>query len=141
MKNPELADILKRALRYIPQEGDEEMDLAEDIMAAIGGLQSEPASPTGSITPGPWRVSKHDALRFTFHVNAGPAGYEQNRVAIVTGDSPKDCSEGNAQLISACPEIAEALEMALESLDETNVPEEWDCRPKIRAALRKAGLL
>lgn len=61
-------------------------------------------------TPGPWRVAKHDALRFTFHIDAGPAGYERNRVAIVSGDSARDCAEANARLIAAAPELLEALE-------------------------------
>lgn len=63
--------------------------------------------------PGPWRVAKHDALRYTFHVDAGPAGYERKRIAIVSGESVKDCAEANANLMALAPEFLEALEMAL----------------------------
>jgi hypothetical protein len=46
--------------------------------------------------------------------------------------------EANARLIAAAPELLAALEMALESLDAVDVPQEWDCRSKVRAAIAKA---
>ncbi len=91
-------------------------------------------------TLGPWRIG--DAGKTVFGpFTASPCPVT---VAKMPEASPR-CGAGerkaNAQLIAAAPEMAEALGMALESLDETNVPQEWDCRHKIRAALRKAGLL
>lgn len=44
----------------------------------------------------------------------------------------------NAALMAAAPELLGALEMALESLDAVDVPQEWDCRSKARAAIAKA---
>ena len=43
-----------------------------------------------------------------------------------------------AHLVAAAPELQAALEMALESLDAVDVPQEWDCRSKVRAAIAKA---
>ena len=44
----------------------------------------------------------------------------------------------NAALMAAAPDLLAALEMALESLDAVDVPQEWDCRSKVRAAIAKA---
>ena len=44
----------------------------------------------------------------------------------------------NAALMAAAPDLLGALEMALESLDAVDVPQEWDCRSKARAAIAKA---
>ena len=44
----------------------------------------------------------------------------------------------NAALMAAAPDLLAALEMALESLDVVDVPQEWDCRSKARAAIAKA---
>ncbi len=44
----------------------------------------------------------------------------------------------NAALMAAAPDLLAALEMALESLDAVDVPQEWDCRSKARAAIAKA---
>jgi hypothetical protein len=47
-------------------------------------------------------------------------------------------AELNSHLIAAAPDLLAALEMALESLDAVDVPQEWDCRSKARAAIAKA---
>ena len=89
-----------------------------------------------TFTPGSWRANiAADSLR----VPDGVCSADGLHVCDVAsyGASPST-RHANARLIASAPELAEALEMALESLDETNVPEEWDCRPKIRAALAKA---
>ncbi len=44
----------------------------------------------------------------------------------------------NAALMAAAPDLLAALEMALESLDAVDVPQEWDCRSKVRDAIAKA---
>ena len=44
----------------------------------------------------------------------------------------------NAALMAAAPDLLAALEMALESLDVVDVPQEWDCRSNARAAIAKA---
>ena len=68
------------------------------------------------ITPLPYRVSSHDALRYTFHIDAGPAGYDRKRVAIVTGDCKRDGSEANAAYLAhaanVLPGLVELLELA-----------------------------
>ena len=46
--------------------------------------------------------------------------------------------EAEARLTASAPELLAALEMALESLDVVDVPQEWDCRSKARAAIAKA---
>jgi hypothetical protein len=46
--------------------------------------------------------------------------------------------EAEARLTASAPELLAALEMALESLDAVDVPQEWDCRSKVRAAIAKA---
>ena len=100
----------------------------------------------GKHTPGPWRVSRHDALRYTWHVNAGPAGYSQKRVAIVPGDSSADCAEANAALIAAAPDMLEALRSAAAFAEQWVGANEGsmlaDAREamlaKARAAIRKA---
>ena len=51
---------------------------------------------------------------------------------------PTPTMEADAGLIAAAPEMLAALEMALESLDAVDVPQEWDCRSKIRDAIAKA---
>jgi hypothetical protein len=50
----------------------------------------------------------------------------------------RDGDPRDAHLVAAAPELLEALEMALESLDAVDVPQEWDCRSKVRAAIAKA---
>lgn len=46
--------------------------------------------------------------------------------------------EAEARLTASAPELLAALEMALESLDAVDVPQEWDCRSKVRAVIAKA---
>jgi hypothetical protein len=50
----------------------------------------------------------------------------------------RDGDPANAHLIAAAPELLAALEMAMESLDAVDVPQEWDCRSKVREAIAKA---
>ena len=92
-----------------------------------------------TFTPGPWRAHiAADSIRLSDGVCSAD-GLHVCDVASY-GALPSTI-HANARLIASAPELAEALGMALESLNETNVPKEWDCRPKIRAALAKAGLL
>jgi hypothetical protein len=81
-------------------------------------------------TPGPW------------HTQGCTIYAGKNRVA-QTWDTwydglPTPTMEADAGLIAAAPEMLAALEMALESLDAVDVPQEWDCRSKVRAAIAKA---
>jgi hypothetical protein len=50
----------------------------------------------------------------------------------------RDGDPRDAYLVAVAPELLAALEMALESLDAVDVPQEWDCRSKVRAAIEKA---
>jgi hypothetical protein len=50
----------------------------------------------------------------------------------------RDGDPRDAHLVAAAPELLAALEMALESLDAVDVPQEWDCRSKVRAVIAKA---
>jgi hypothetical protein len=81
-------------------------------------------------SPGPW------------HTQGCTIYAGKNRVA-QTWDTwydglPTPTMEADAGLIAAAPEMLAALEMALESLDAVDVPQEWDCRSKVRAAIAKA---
>lgn len=49
-----------------------------------------------------------------------------------------DEMDANARLIVAAPDMLAALRLALESLDAIPVPQEWDTRSVIRAAIAKA---
>jgi hypothetical protein len=49
----------------------------------------------------------------------------------------RDGDPRDAHLVAAAPELLEALEMALESLDAVDVPQEWDCRSKVREVIAK----
>ena len=81
-------------------------------------------------SPGPW------------HTQGCTIYAGKNRVA-QTWDTwydglPTPTMEADAGLIAAAPEMLAALEMALESLDAVDVPQEWDCRSKVRTAIAKA---
>lgn len=60
-------------------------------------------------TPGPWRIARHDTLKHVRHVDAGPAGYERETVAILDGPQ----SDANATLIRTAPEMLVALRALL----------------------------
>jgi len=49
-----------------------------------------------------------------------------------------DCTRPELRLMAAAPEMLNALDAALESLDAIDVPQEWDCRSVIRAAISNA---
>jgi hypothetical protein len=67
--------------------------------------------------------------------------YVPNDWALTSGSivcQMRDGDPRDAHLVAAAPELLAALEMALESLDAVDVPQEWDCRLKVRAAIAKA---
>jgi len=141
--NAELADILSRALRFIPRNEEEERDLVEDIQTALKDLQ--PALPVPRITPGPWELRGSRLVT------------DANGVVIaddVSANHP-GTPEANARLIAAAPEMAAAL-LALVGQNAASslcVHKPKDCFGRVmgtwsedaaeagRAALRKAGLL
>jgi len=47
-------------------------------------------------------------------------------------------TEGSFHSDQAADDLLAALEMALESLDAVDVPQEWDCRSKVRTVIAKA---
>lgn len=49
-----------------------------------------------------------------------------------------DCTRIELRLMAAAPQMLAALDAALESLDAIDVPQEWDCRSVIRAAISNA---
>lgn len=68
--------------------------------------------------------------------------YVPNDWALTSGSIICQMRDGDpryAHLVAAAPELLAALEMALESLDAVDVPQEWDCRSKVRAAIAKAS--
>ena len=103
-------------------------------------------------TPGPWKVVPcpihhgkhpfHDA-RWVMTADAVVEHSEHvpNDWHLTSGSiicQMRDGDPQNAHLIAAAPELLAALEMAMESLDAVDVPQEWDCRSKVRAAIAKA---
>jgi len=82
-------------------------------------------------TPGPWRATTHD------HPEQGVyAGY---RIAKMTGGEIQR-DRANAHLIAAAPDMAEALEKALNFITntESEMGETLPCGDAARAALAKA---
>lgn len=136
--NAELADILSRALRFIPRDGEEERDLAEDIQTALKDLQ--PTKPASRITPGPWKVVDRWSV-----VSA-----DGLHVAEVNGYGAMfETREANARLIAVAPELAmaalSAREMLGEMLRTAASNDQADAIDEVSsaltAALAKAGLL
>ncbi len=87
------------------------------------------------------KATSHAPWKAEFGGKAGGWGVLSARgesIAYVRQDIIHD--EANARLIAAAPELLAALEMALESLDAVDVPQEWDCRSKVRAAIAKAQI-
>ena len=126
--NAELADILSRALRFIPRNEEEERDLVEDIQTALKDLQ--PALPVPRITPGPWELRGSRLVT------------DANGVVIaddVSANHP-GTPEANARLIAAVPEMAAAL-LALVDTTNAHCPVDHPALPLARNILRKAGLL
>lgn len=88
-----------------------------------------------TFTPGPWEITWHIAqdgagrTKYKLPIKIGP---------IVVGDSPKDLSERDAQLISAAPDLLEAV---IRFLQWENSDESWtDVATAAAAAVRKAGV-
>jgi len=87
-------------------------------------------------TPGPWEaVKRNDGYGDSYmlvQTVQEPGGWE---IADVRADVP--CHKANARLISAAPELLEALEALIEETDpmQLNAGEPW-CR--VRAAIAKA---
>lgn len=88
-------------------------------------------------TPGPWRYRQITALSvYAFYIIDGDASL----VAEVAMQS--EAEEANARLIAAAPELADALEAALDALsNRAGWPEEEPTLVRARAALHKAGRL
>ncbi len=100
-------------------------DLFALINEANGLLQAEWSINTApTYTPGPWTLLP-DTSGWTLHGGGGEVTTEAF-----------DRSDGDANLISAAPELLEALEMIL---NETNAGT-WDCLPVVnaKAAIAKA---
>jgi hypothetical protein len=97
-------------------------------------------------TPGPWRFIVEDNA-----VVAHPEEYDLV-VAMVYApvrdfalDRDNGSHEGNARLIAAAPDMADALRLALNCLlgqypEHCRMPDEADAIATITAALNKAGL-
>lgn len=109
-----------------------------------------------SHTPGPWAITSQDGA--DFHVTAPDGDDDPWNVAVVVGacgypDDPRTgCTEGNARLIAAAPELLEALKAADEALAQftafeddarhimgnTNFAIVQQRREQVRAAIAKA---
>lgn len=75
-------------------------------------------------TPGPWHVMRGDVL-----------DKNGRMVASIEGFCPGEAEIYDAQLISAAPELLEALQDALHAYDKHSEYSEWDFA---RAAIAKA---
>lgn len=80
-------------------------------------------------TPGPWKANKWAP---GWSVSAPLHGLT------VCMLPERDNSDANARLIAAAPDLLAALHIALESMDAIHVPQEWDTRSVIRAAIARA---
>ena len=94
-------------------------------------------------TPGPWtvvRASKSTILK-ELYVRAGPD--RVSRVVLPTARGIAEC-EANAHLISAAPEMLEALTLVRDALDQFALPYKYTLMaerafgPQIRDAIKKA---
>jgi len=65
-------------------------------------------------------------------------GGDPFEIASISFERPDGECEANARLIAAAPALLEAARAALESLDAVDVPQEWDSRPLLRAAIAAA---
>lgn len=138
MKSSDLADILNRALRYIPHEGSDEMDLIEDIQAALGDLAKKLDGGVGGCTPGPWSWNRMPHRFLLLSAKGEETGLA---VRILVAEDEVWPNQPNARLIAAAPEMAEALGRALDVLDDLPFPEGEGAKQAARAALAKAGIL
>lgn len=96
---------------------------------------------TAQHTPGPWFVHNHSR---PFAIYAGPKGHDDSvaRPDAILGHVFKSHVNGhqgqqiaNAHLIAAAPELLDALELALHSLE---CGLDSPCIPVVRAAIAKA---
>lgn len=87
-------------------------------------------------TPGPWRVSeKRGDLIDIRHNSNGIGAISLNLAHVVARQSWLKEAEANANLISAAPELLEALQDALHMYDKHGECPEWDFA---RSAIKKA---
>lgn len=89
-------------------------------------------------TPGPWAVHAHATDTYTIYV----AGRHWDSWAVAHVGYTKE-DEANARLISAAPDLLEALEFMLSVFNETypdvaDDEEDREAWAKARAAIRKA---
>lgn len=61
------------------------------------------------ITPLPYRVSSHDALKDVRHIDAGPAGYERTTAAILSGKASGPDAAYLTHAANVLPGLVEAL--------------------------------
>lgn len=92
-------------------------------------------------TPGPWRLNDNTKYWKTniFSITVRKHGVSSSTVANIPARATIPVSEAwaNARLISAAPELFEALNTFPQSLDWTDA-ELWEWSKKARAALAKA---
>jgi len=85
-------------------------------------------------TPGPWRIS------FTADTNGLRVVQDSNRPRLIADIHDTEAAGANAKLISAAPEMADALRAALAFFDGS-ISFDHAVGRDARAALQKAGRL
>jgi hypothetical protein len=91
-------------------------------------------------TPAPWKLliegSEDDCIIRTIIIEGRPRNLSE--IALVTtGSFPDEIEEANAQLIAAAPDLLEALQVAIDSLD-TGSPYYDEVRNTCQQAINKA---
>ncbi len=89
---------------------------------------------------------KHIKGPWTYEYDKAASGHgafvvDSDECSICTIDSYEDVAEANAKLIAAAPELLEALELALNLLEEHQGEAKWYLRGhynRITAAIKKA---
>ena len=87
-------------------------------------------------TPGPWMVTPdHDEGIGWRHVSSFPEGFGD--IATTWSGKHGDASEANARLIAAAPDMLDALEELVDTLDSRGVIDSFTTQ-SARAAIAKA---
>lgn len=76
--------------------------------------------------------------RVSGHFAIDVADWRSDRPVIVVDNFSREKTKQAVAVINAHDALVDAVRMALESLDASRPPQEWDCRSILRDALKKA---
>ena len=112
----------------------------ENTGIGIHGDKTDTHMPTQKHTPGPWEIRTYDHLK-SFELrspkHSWPIAYIRKLAGRGPDSIPKTSQQANAHLISAAPELLEALSTILKFLES----DAWNPRPSIilaKKAISKA---